>query len=278
MWTNTARTSDVRRFIVTVGDADIGWFSLVQPRDNEPGAVWLNLFFPGAESAVVVEAVRFAEGQAIEMGASRVLAKIWVTDDAAAQALASGGYELARRGRFWRLEIGPNAGRLIELEADARRRVAERGIAIASVAERGGDRLLPGVHEVANSAMADIPSSVGFVPTGFEDWVVWMQPPSVELDRIWVAFSGETPVGYSYLEYQPSLVHTGFTGVLAAHRNQGIARALKLATLCQAIALDVEAVETDNDSENSPILHLNEELGYVETPGQHEYQKTVRQC
>ena len=274
-WTNTELTCSVRRFAVTVGETDVGWFSLVQPRDNEPGAIWLNLFIPGAQVDVQARAIRFSQEQAVEMGAERVLTKIWVSDEAAALALTAGGYELARRARFWRLELDPHAARLIDLDAAARSRLAEKGIAIASVAERGGSDLLPRMHELANSAMADIPSSVEFVPVSFDDWLVWMQPPSVQLDRVWVAFTGETPVGYSFLEYQPSLTHTGFTGVLAAHRNQGIARALKLATLRQAIALGIEAVETDNDSENAPILHLNEELGYVEIPGQLEFHKTV---
>jgi hypothetical protein len=29
----------------------------------------------------------------------------------------------------------------------------------------------------------------------------------------------------------------------------------------------VTRVRTDNDSANAPILHLNEELGYLEVPG-----------
>jgi GNAT superfamily N-acetyltransferase len=116
---------------------------------------------------------------------------------------------------------------------------------------------------------------VEFIPTRFEDWAVWMQPPAVQLDRVWVAFSGEAPVGYSFLEFHPSLVHTGYTGVLATHRGQGIARALTLATLRQALELGVKAVETGNDFENAPILHLNEDLGYRSIPGQLEFHKTV---
>ena len=52
-----------------------------------------------------------------------------------------------------------------------------------------------------------------------------------------------------------------------AQRRKGVARALKQETLAQALELGVEVVETDNDSENAPILHLNEELGYREVSG-----------
>jgi hypothetical protein len=43
----------------------------------------------------------------------------------------------------------------------------------------------------------------------------------------------------------------------------------------QAIALGVTAVETDNDSENAPILHINEELGYKEMPGKLEFHRKL---
>jgi hypothetical protein len=39
--------------------------------------------------------------------------------------------------------------------------------------------------------------------------------------------------------------------------------------------LGVTAVETDNDSENAPILHINEELGYKEIPGKLEFHRKL---
>ena len=69
-------------------------------------------------------------------------------------------------------------------------------------------------------------------------------------------------------------------GVLDARRNnrmrgKRLARALKLETLVQAIDLGVSTVETDNDSENAPILHINEELGYEEMPGKLEFHRKL---
>ena len=62
---------------------------------------------------------------------------------------------------------------------------------------------------------------------------------------------------------------------LAQHRNKGIAKALKLETLRQAGELGVDAVETDNDFENAPILHLNQTIGYREVAGQIEFIKQL---
>jgi GNAT superfamily N-acetyltransferase len=94
-------------------------------------------------------------------------------------------------------------------------------------------------------------------------------------ERVWVAVVEGRPVGLSFLTYREGSVETGFTGVLRDHRNKGIARALKLETLCQAVELGVEAVETDNDSQNAPILRLNEEIGYRQVDGQLQFRKAL---
>ena len=45
-------------------------------------------------------------------------------------------------------------------------------------------------------------------------------------------------------------------------RGRGVAKALKYATVAQAITLGTRRVRTGNDGENAPILHLNAEMGY----------------
>ena len=60
---------------------------------------------------------------------------------------------------------------------------------------------------------------------------------------------------------------TAFTGTHPAYRGRGIARAVKLQSLAQAVELGIPEVRTDNDSENGPMLHINETLGYTTQPG-----------
>jgi GNAT superfamily N-acetyltransferase len=62
-------------------------------------------------------------------------------------------------------------------------------------------------------------------------------------------------------------VWTDWTGTARKVRGRGVARALKLETVMQAIALGTKRVRTENDGENAPILHLNEEMGYTRIPG-----------
>jgi GNAT superfamily N-acetyltransferase len=79
----------------------------------------------------------------------------------------------------------------------------------------------------------------------------------------------------SWLEFpvERGIVTTAWTGVAPEARGRGVARALKLETLRQAIELGVDRVRTENDEENAAILHINEELGYKAVPGDRLYVK-----
>ena len=274
-WINTEKSSKVKRFIVQEAGVDRGWISLVQPGDVGGLATYLNLMVPPAHKHLFPDVLEFGEAQAREMGASVLICSAYEDNHAAVERLRSDGWEQERRERFWRLDLATNAKRIRSLRTASQQKLTNSGVAITTVADLGGEpflrRLLPVMHE----AVADIPKSVEYIPEPYEEWVVWMQPPAVLPERIWVAAVGVEPVGYSYLAYRQSVVETGFTGVLRSHRGKGLARALKLETLAQAIDLGVPTVDTDNDSENAPILHINEELGYDELPGKLEFHRKL---
>jgi RimJ/RimL family protein N-acetyltransferase len=97
------------------------------------------------------------------------------------------------------------------------------------------------------------------------------------LERWWIALDRDEPVAMSYLAYPPvrGIVWTSFTGAHRAYRGRGIARAVKLQTLAQAVQLGVAEVRTDNDSTNKPMLHINETLGYERIPGYAGFEKRL---
>src|SRR5579864_5647235 len=274
-WVNTEKGADTRRFAVQVDGVDFGWTSLVKPHDSAGDAVWLNLIVPGDDEIVLDAALAFGEAEASVLHPALLLSHVWESQAAAIRVLKRRGYEKKRGQRFWRLELAPNAARLIELRAMARTKVASHGIRLTSAAELGGVAIYPALYAINDAASRDIPSTVPYTPETYATWLGWMQSPWIFLNRIWVAVAEGEPVGYSYLAFRPSFAETGFTGVVREHRNKGVAKALKLETLVQAIELGVDAVQTDNDYENAPILHLNEELGYREVASQFEFHKPL---
>lgn len=266
-WANTEKGCAVRRFVVQEDGLDRGWISLVQPRDQGGQEAELNLLIPPAYNHRLPAALAFGEAQARQMDAPVLICKVREDSVYAVDLLRSAGWTEERKERFWRLDLDASADRIRDLWRAGLSRLRGTDVVITTAAELGGEAFFPRLHAVENASAADIPRSVDYVPQSYEAWAAWMQPPTVLPERVWVAVLQDEPIGYSFLDYQPSQVTTGYTGVLREHRGRGLARALKLSTLVQAIDLGVTAVDTDNDSENAPILHLNEELGYAEIPG-----------
>ncbi len=187
------------------------------------------------------------------------------------------GYEEKRRSKSWELDLGANRGKLESMTAASRTRMAEERIEITTIDRVADPDKWRKLHEMSEASIQDIPTTVPHAPESFESFMKWMSSPGLHADRLWVARDGQAIVGLSVLEYPPGVgnVWTDFTGTSRAVRGRGIARALKLETVTQAIALGVKKVRTNNDGENKPILHLNEEMGYTRIPGHIQVHKTV---
>jgi RimJ/RimL family protein N-acetyltransferase len=174
------------------------------------------------------------------------------------------GYSEDRRQRFWELDLKTEAGRLHELAETSRARMRQEGIQLLTIAQDPHPDKYRQTHATSAAAEQDVPTTGVIVPDSFEHFMRWLENPTLHQDRFWIARDGEEVVGLSNLSYPtgPGIVQTDWTGVARAHRNRGVARALKLETVLQALELGVDRVRTDNDWTNVPILHLNEELGY----------------
>jgi GNAT superfamily N-acetyltransferase len=266
------RTSDQmgrrRSLVLEEAGRPAGWVQATMWDEAPEGEGRVTVFLPAAGPEQLDQAWAIVEEAARELGVRLGRASVWEDDGPALEALGRRGWELKRKERFWRLDLAGRAERLLELRAGARRRVEAAGLRIATAADLGGEAVYPDLYRMEDVTAADIPRDTPHVTMAYDAWLEWMRPPAVLPERIWIALSGDRPVGISYLDYGWTPVGTAYTGVLREHRGAGLARALKLETLVQAVELGIPAVETDNDSANAPILHLNEELGYREIPGQ----------
>jgi GNAT superfamily N-acetyltransferase len=104
-----------------------------------------------------------------------------------------------------------------------------------------------------------------------------MSTPDVHFDRLWIGVDGDRLVAWSYLRFPPvrGAVWTGYTCCHPDYRGRGLARAVKLQSVAQAAGLGVPAIRTANDTENAPMLHINQALGYTSRPGFIGHRKRV---
>ena len=220
----------------------------------------------------------------------------WISDRAAAEgsalllaysaedeaeslaALAALGFERKRAAKVWELDLKKHGPRLVGDARVARRKMSEAGIELQPLtAWRDPDKARK-LHALNERTVQDVPHTLPITHEAYEDFVKRLNWPDRPHDRYWIARDGDRPVALSYLKFPPvrGTVWAGYTCTDAEYRGRGIARAVKLQSLAQAVALGVPVVCTDNDSENAPMLHINETLGYVRRPGFVEHHKRVR--
>ena len=216
--------------------------------------------------------------EAVAQGSGILLAYCAEDEPEMLEALAQLGYERARAERVWELDLKRRGRGLIEEAAEARRRMDAGGVGLVTLADWKEPDKLRRLFELSERTVQDVPHTLPIVPEAFQDFERRALAPDRRHDRWWLAVAGNQPVAMSYLKFPPvrGTVWTGFTCTDPDHRGRGIARAIKLQSLAQAAQLGIPAVCTDNDSENAPMLHINETLGYVRRPGFVEHHKRVK--
>jgi len=194
------------------------------------------------------------------------------------EVLAECGFERDRVERFWELDLRLHGERIVRQAREAKTSAASVGVELVTLADWQDPDKLKKLHEMDARTRQDIPSSLPILRESLASFERRIHAPDRPLDRSWVALADGRPVALSYLKFPPvrGLVWTGYTASHPDYRGRGLARAVKLQSLAQAVELGVPAVGTDNDAENSPMLHINRELGYTPTPGLVGHLKRVR--
>jgi len=218
------------------------------------------------------------EDDAQREGARKATTWTWEDDDVRIAMLRSRGYREERRERFWELDLVKERDRITKMAAESRERMKKEGIRILTLADDKDPRKWEKLKRMSDEAESDVPTTVPHVTmTSLEEWKKWFDSPAIHHDRSWIAREGDDIVGISQLSYPPERgdVETDWTGTARKVRGRGVARALKCETLMQAMALGITRVRTDNDSTNTPILHINETMGYRRRPDMAQYLKEL---
>ncbi len=192
--------------------------------------------------------------------------------------LAARGYERKSTERVWRLDLRKHGAAITAGAAGARERMRAGRIELTTLDRWTDPERFKKLHALNELMRQDVPHISPILPQTLDDFMVRLEAPGTRADRWWVALDGNEPVGMSYLSYPPTrgFVWTSFTGSHPSYRGRGIARAVKLQTLAQAVELGVREVRTDNDASNAPMLHINETLGYELMPGYVGFEKRLR--
>ncbi len=148
--------------------------------------------------------------------------------------------------------------------------VEASGIRLLSLAEIGDTpEIRRKLYEIHRATALDIPGSDSTFPS-FEqssDWLFqasWYRPEGQLLAIDGDAYVGLCSVGY----YQDTNSFYNFmTGVDRSYRGRKIGLALKLLAIRLAKAYGADAMRTNNDSQNEPMLAINRQLGYQPLPG-----------
>ena len=160
-------------------------------------------------------------------------------------------------------------------------RVKKTGITITTLAEekKSSRDWFSKIYELHNLLMTDVPSSSPYTPVPREHFQrFFIENPDLLPDAFFIAKDGDLYVGESFVfrvPAEPGHLSQGLTGVRREYRGKGLALALKLHVIKYAQERGYTLIKTWNDTENLPILTLNEKLGFVRQPAWIEYEKVL---
>lgn len=268
VWGSPDSTRVVERFIGELGGERVAYAQQRHASWERTAERFGNLgveVLPTLRNAERLDALFGAmEDRARADGAAKLVSWAWEDDALKLGVLRGRGYAEERRERFWELDLVANRDRLGRMAEESRQKMAEQGVTILTIDRDMDPDKWHKLWRTSEEADHDVPTTVPHVERTFEDFMKWMRSPGLHEDRIWIARDGSEILGVSILSYprERGTVQTDWTGMARSARGKGIARALKCETVMQAIELGVARVRTDNDSTNTPILHLNEVMGY----------------
>jgi RimJ/RimL family protein N-acetyltransferase len=280
-WENPRRGYAYGRFIAQRNGKPIGFLDWVHgPWEKvEDGHCEVSVYLDrtALDKELLIEMFTWIGEHAEAEGSRLLLAYCGEDEPEMLAALAALDYLPARTEKVWELDLETHGTRLAAEAVEARDRMAASGIESTTLAAWSDPDRLRKLYELNERTVQDVPHTLTIVREAFEDFEKRIGAPDRPPDRFWIALDGDRPVAMSYLKYPPVRgdVWTGYTCTHPEYRGRGLARGIKLQTLAQAVKLGVPFVCTDNDSENAPMLHINERLGYRRRPGFVEHHKRV---
>lgn len=177
------------------------------------------------------------------------------------------------------------AGVNLDLFRNYAERTARLGVVITTLEEelRTDPSLLEAAYQAHCVLGIDMPRDDPELPTppSREEFLKQeVHHPRALLDAFFLAKVGDLYIGESALKRSdgdPGLLHQQLTAVLPVYRGQGIAMALKVATIAYAQRKGYRVIRTFNSSRNEAMLAINARFGFVRMPAWVGFTKTILQ-
>lgn len=205
-------------------------------------------------------------GQLFELGAAhladakRIYCETTGEEEARRFVLAR-GYREDRAERISALD--PKTVDLTGLARQEQEKAEEgfRAVPLAELADRGSE-----LHGLFEATDADAPHSEQLIETTFEEWSaqIYEQPDLHHQASVVILAPDGRPVSFSWLHVDPEggRATVEMTGTLREFRRRGLARLAKLTTIRWAAENGITTIYTGNDTDNTGMLALNDDLGF----------------
>jgi mycothiol synthase len=131
--------------------------------------------------------------------------------------------------------------------------------------------------ELSLSVPGDLAAGIG--RRGLDQYVEYaITGPSALPEAFFVAVKGDEYIGLSHvLSVEKGFsLYQGLTGVKSQYRRMGIGLAMKIRVIAYARATGHSIIRAENDAKNSPMLAMNQRLGYVRKPDLITFEKQLQ--
>ncbi len=230
--------------------------------------IWLTIDAPHRRKGRGGQLYACLVEQARELGATAFISECRDDDPESLAFAQKRGFSIRRHAFDSQLDLTTFDPQLLRSIVDA---VKAQGIRFTSLAAEGNTEAAQRkLFELNTVTASDNPSSDGQTRNTFENFqakvlsAAWFRP-----DGQILAVDGDRFVGLGAVGFESDGItaFNAFTGVDRAYRGRRIAQALKILAAQYARSQGARVIITDNDSENAPMLAVNDRLGYVRQPG-----------
>ena len=266
---------------VAVRDAQIVGWSLLEsdPRGMHRGAVQIRgAVLPSARGMGVGRALSADVLQALVAGDARsAFVEVREHHQAARAFVEARGFAQAMRYAVSRLTL---AGFDAAPYADRVQRTHSSGVRIVSARALRASHAdaITRINALRWAVAQDVPALDAPLRESDATLAAYLDHQPTALPDGWlIAREGDVEVGFTSMWRSladPTVVHTGVTGVLPGWRRRGIALALKVQALEYARGIGARRIITDNE-ENNPMYPLNLMLGFEPQPAWLGYRRSL---